>query len=200
VNSTPSEIFTYWGVPLEYCRAGYNDAGLNERAVEIPIARWFIGRQGAGASGLEVGNVLSHYGPVDWPVLDRYEAGATYNRDVFDFYEPVDWIVTVSTLEHIRWNEPLEAPHPDGSLDALAHLLGLLIPGGRMLVTIPMGWQAFLDSAILEHRLPVEPERQCTFVRASDQEHWVQTAEIEHRPYAVTSIWAEAVWVAEFSV
>ena len=91
--------------------------------------------------------------------------------------------------------------HPEGSTRALTHLLGLLRPGGRMLVTIPMGWQVFLDSMILDGKLPIQPERQCTMIRktGSDPLEWYQTAKLVHRRYAMTSIWAEAVWVAEFS-
>jgi len=195
-----AETFTYWGVELPYCRARYNHSGENERAVEIPIARWFIDRcrrDDRWRPGLEVGNVLSHYETPTWPVVDRYEAGGrVHNIDLFDWDEPVDWIVSISTLEHVRWDEPDLGRHPDGPLRALKHLSGLLRPGGAMLATTPMGWQPFWDSAVLDGRLPVKPERQATLVR--DGDGWRQTEALEHRRYAASTIWAESVWVGEF--
>lgn len=190
----PEPGFAYWGVELAYCRDTYNHSGENERTVEIPIARWFVGdRQG---EGLEVGNVLAHYGPIGHRVIDRYEAGAGIIRqDVLRYRRPADWVVSVSTLEHVRWDEAQR--HPDGSVQALEHLHGLLRPGGRMLVTVPMGWQPFLDAAILDGRLPVKPERQCTLVR--DGDGWRQTEHLCHLRYAASTIWAESVWVGEFS-
>lgn len=195
------DTFSYWGVDLPYCRDWYNHSGENERAVEVPIARWFIDCQRKNdhwRAGLEVGRVLPNYERETWSVLDRYEAGATWNLDVFDHYEPTDWILSISTLEHVRWDEPGVGRHPDGSLLALEHLHRLLRPGGAMLVTIPMGWHPFLDSAILDGRLPVKPWRESTMVRAGDQRHWVQTPDLCHRRYAASSIWAESVWVGEF--
>jgi SAM-dependent methyltransferase len=188
--------FTYWGMKLEYCRDAYNNSGLNERAVEVPIAKWFVADR--PGEGLEVGNVLSHYGVVGHLVLDRYEPGMVLQKDVFDHHVPADWIVCVSTLEHVRWDEPEMGRHPDGSIRALEHLLGLLRPGGRMLVTVPFGWNPFFDSAILDNRLPAAPARECTFVRTANPAEWTQEYGAVHRRYAGTSIWADAVWVAEF--
>lgn len=191
-----TDTFEYWGIELKYCRDSYNHSGENERAVEIPIAQWWLEHQ--IGIGLEIGNVMAHYGRVHWPVVDRYEPGATLNLDVFDYNGPADWILAISTLEHVRWDEPGMGRHPDGSSLALEHLYSLLRPGGVMLVTVPMGWQPFFDTAILDEKLPVYPDRQCTLVR-SEGRWWWQTPEVEHRRYAASSIWAESVWVAEFS-
>lgn len=198
MSSIPSEKFSYWGEPLEYCRAAYNHSGENERAVEIPVARRFLaGRSSSLGGGLEVGNVLAHYGPAPWTVVDRWEPGhGGLAIDLFDYHVPHDWIVSISTLEHVRWDEPDQGRHPDGPVRALGHLWGLLRPGGAMLVTTPMGWHPFWDSAVLDGRLPVEPRRQCTLVR--DGAGWRQTEHLCHLRYAASTIWAESVWVAEF--
>lgn len=182
--------FTYWGDELDYCDHAYNDSRLNERAVEIPIAQRFVASS-AGV-GLEVGDVLSNYRPVEHRVVDRYEPGRE-NLDVFDVTGRFDWIVAISTLEHIRWDE--DPKNATGAGDALRHLLTLLNPGGRMLVTVPFGWHPFLDSEILDGK--VSPSRQCALVR--DGDGWVQTPTVEHRRYAATTIWAESVWVAEWT-
>lgn len=191
----PSAEFLYWGEPLEYCRAEYNNSARNERTVEVPIASRFVDLQ--RGVGLEVGNVLSHYRRVGWTVVDRYERGrGVLNIDVFDCHERYDWIVSISTLEHVRWDEGAERD-PDGAVRAVEHLLGLLRPGGEMLVTVPMGWHPFLDTIILDHWLPREPRRECTMVRDGDD--WVQTPELTHRRYAGTSAWADSVWIGEFT-
>lgn len=130
-------------------------------------------------------------------MLDRYEQGATHNIDLFDHHDQVDWIVAISTLEHVRWDEPATGRLADGPQRALEHLHQILRPGGQMLITIPMGWHPYLDTTILEDRLPVQPTRQCTLVRQDTQ--WVQTDTVTHRRYAASSIWAESVWVGEFS-
>ena len=191
----PPLSFTYWGHHLAYCQADYNQTAHNERTIEIPIADWFINQQSPEAEGLEVGQVLNHYRPTPWATLDRYEPGATHQLDVFDHHQPVDWIVSISTLEHVRWNEdPID---PDGSARALAHLHDLLRPGGQMLITIPLGWHPHLDQAILTRQLPVQPTRQCTIVRTDHG--WAQSNELEHHPYGTATRWAAAVWVAEFA-
>lgn len=178
--------FTYWGAEFAYEENEYNSTRLNERAVEIPIARAFIG----DGVGLEVGNVLAHYQPVSHRVVDRYEEGAE-NIDVFDIDGAFDWIIAISTLEHVRWDE--EPKDPDAAPAALRHLLTLLKPDGRMLVTVPFGWQPFLDTEIVDGKF--EPARECSMVRDGDD--WKQT-EVEHRRYAATTRWAESVWIAEF--
>lgn len=178
--------FSYWGVPHLYFDHEYNTTRLNERAVEIPIARSFI----SGGDGLEVGNVLGHYQPGTHRVVDKYEGPE--HIDVFDIDGSYDWIVAISTLEHVRWDE--EPKTSDGSTKALYHLLGLLKPEGRMLVTVPFGWQPYFDHDILAGVF--HPDRECSFVR--DGNGWVQT-EVQHRPYAATTQWAESIWVAEFS-
>ncbi|OQW96440.1 MAG: hypothetical protein BWK77_04695 [Verrucomicrobia bacterium A1] len=57
---------------------------VNERAVEIPVVRKFL--EGRAGRILEVGNVMGHYGPADWDVVDRFERGArVLNCDVIEF-------------------------------------------------------------------------------------------------------------------
>lgn len=56
-----SRTFSYRGAQLAYFVHRHNYTWLNERAVEIPIARLALTGVGNGRV-LEVGNVLSHYG------------------------------------------------------------------------------------------------------------------------------------------
>jgi hypothetical protein len=80
--TTGRRTFQFQGTTLRYFAHPYNATWRSERAVEIPLARHFLG-QVAGGTGIEVGNVLSHYGAIDHLVVDKYEASpGVVNRDV----------------------------------------------------------------------------------------------------------------------
>lgn len=181
--------FTYWGEPLEVYRHLYNCTWLNERGAELAV--WQHWRRELPT--LEVGNVLNHYEPFPHHVVDRYEDGiGVENVDVFDVAGQWEQIVAISTIEHVRWDYE-ETREDGGAIAALHHLRGCLAPGGRMLATIPTGWNPPLDEALVEG---VGAVRACTLVR--DMDSWRQTPDIEIRPYGLTQPWAEAVWIGEF--
>ena len=183
--------FTHWGIEYGYHDAEYNDTRKNERAVELPIALGFADRF---AEGLEVGNVLGHYGVNGHRVVDRYEHESSVdNTDVFDISGKYEWIVAISTLEHVRWDPP-EPREPQAALRALRHLESLLLPGGRMLVTIPMGHHSWLDPVLMAGHSGAT--RECTMVR--DGDGWRQTDVLQWEPYGLTTIWAESVWIGEW--
>lgn len=179
----------YHGERLPLVRHMYNCTWLNERGAELAI--WDHWRRDVAT--LEVGNVLNHYEPFDHHVVDRYEqAVGVDNRDVFDVDGSWPQIVSISTIEHVRWDE--DPREPGGSRLALEHLQRLLAPGGRMLVTVPTGHNPPLDAWLASGETGAT--RACTLVR--DMTSWRQTPEIEIRPYGLTQPWAEAVWVGEF--
>lgn len=162
----------------------YNTTYRSERAVEIPVALEFLAAA-AGRRVLEVGNVLSHYAPCAHTVLDKYErldgfvnriegyrpGGITLvNEDVVDHRPaaPYDLILSVSTLEHVGIDEPLRE---DGKiLRAIAHLRGLLAPGGRLVVTMPVGYNPALDAALADGRLRFA--RQAFLLRLDRANRW----------------------------
>jgi SAM-dependent methyltransferase len=140
--------FSFAGTSYEYLAHRYHYTWTNERAVEVPIVRAALAGVGDGRV-LEVGNVLGHYGSVSHAVLDRYErAPGVINADVLEFQDAdgFDLIVSISTLEHVGWDE---RPRDPGAAErAFAHLTGLLSPGGNLLVTFPVGHNPHLDEAI----------------------------------------------------
>lgn len=144
----PRRRFTMRGEKYPYYAGTYNSAWHNERTVEIAIALRFIERYN-GRRILEVGNVLSHYGAAPHEVVDKYEAGpGVLNVDVLD-YRPddrYDLIVCVSTLEHVGWDE--DVADPTKPVRAVEHLVGLLAPGGALLVTVPLGYNPHVDRAL----------------------------------------------------
>lgn len=131
-----SDVFTFQGHWLSYFDHPYNHTVLNMRRVEIPIARWYIEKAGELARILEVGNVLAHYGPVNWPVLDLREKGAI-NADVMKWKpeQKVDLLISISTLEHVQ-------AKPSA---AVRRLRTFLVPGGTAVITVPTGYNAILD-------------------------------------------------------
>jgi SAM-dependent methyltransferase len=185
------EVFTYWGRVLEYADFEYNTTRLNERAVEIPIVRQWLDRQG---SILELGNVLAHYPEApERAVVDRWEHSAgVWNLDVFEVTGSWDQIFSISTVEHVRWDE--KPREPGGSVRAIEHLRSLLAPGGRLLVTVPTGCNPPLDEWLVSGETGTD--RACTLVR--DGVHWRQTSEVEIMAYGQEAGWAESVWIGEW--
>ena len=132
----------------EYTVHRHKHTWLSERAVEIPIAKALLDDH-AGARVLEVGNVLAHYIEAGHPVVDKYErAPGVVNVDVLDLAptEPLDLILSVSTLEHVGWDDTPR--DPARAVHAVAHLKGLLAPDGLLLATVPVGYNPHLVDAI----------------------------------------------------
>lgn len=183
--------FEFEGRRLPYGLYEHNYTWVNERAVEIPIALDFL--RGRGGRGLEFGNVLTRYGGnVGQLVVDKFEvAQGVLNVDILE-YEPngrFDYIVSVSTLEHVGWDE---RPRDERKvLAAFHHLRTLLAPDGQMLITAPTGHNPALDEAI---RTGALPGRQTTIVRTDDG--WNQTEDLEIHPYLKSrGRGADCVWV-----
>ena len=147
--------FDLQGEAYPYLFHRYKHSWLTERAVEVPFVQAIVDRH-AGRRMLEVGNVLSHYRAQDHLVVDKYErAPGVLNRDVLelDGLGPFDLIVAISTLEHVGWDElPRE---PDKAARAVSALRELLAPGGKLLITVPVGYNAAFDSALRSGAIPI---------------------------------------------
>jgi hypothetical protein len=169
------QTFRFDGRSYDYFYHRKNRTWMNERAVEIPIAWHFLQGFGPGRC-LEVGNVLSHYYPIKHDVLDKYErAAGVINDDVVDYRpdQPYDAIVSVSTLEHVGWDEsPCE---PRKTLLALDNMQAMLVPGGRLLVTIPLGYNPDIDMLLERGEL------------CFDQQHYLRRISADNR-------WCESDW------
>lgn len=170
------------GRTLDLVDLPYNWTIRNERAVELAVAfDWLDGRTG---SGLEVGNVLGHYGVSGHRVVDLHEqAAGVDNLDVFDVEGAYDWIVAISTVEHVRWDVERDA---EGAAAAVEHLRSLT---GQLLVTVPLGWNPSLDAV-----LPLDATRHQTYHRSHDG--W-QVGKLQPTVYGPA--WANAVWIGEWT-
>jgi hypothetical protein len=144
----------FQGRTYRYFYNSYNPTFTNERVIEVPIV-WDEVQRHAPDQVLEVGNVLAHYFPIQHQVLDKYErARGVINADVVDFQPQrrYELIAASSTLEHVGWDEtPRE---PEKFLRAVSHLATLLAPGGTLLVTLPVGYNAAVDHFLAEGMIP----------------------------------------------
>ena len=121
-----------------------------ERRVEVPLALEFLRAARSHETILEVGNSLAPYLPPPRVVVDKFEkAPGVMNVDLLSFHpeHPFDRVVSVSTLEHIGYDEPDRDP---GKFDrAVDHLLRVCLgPGGRLLATFPIGYNPAVDGFI----------------------------------------------------
>lgn len=146
--------FTYRGFEIPYVRAMYNRTWATERCIEVAIARQEL-EDAKGRRILEVGNVLWHYGDRGHTVVDKYEeAEGVRNIDVVDLGDDefFDLILSISTMEHVGWDEtPRE---PEKFLSAYERLVAALAPGGKLVVTVPVEWNEWLDAALADDAIP----------------------------------------------
>jgi len=187
------------GVDYPYFYHPYNETYRNERAVEIPIV-WSIVQLVPPERVLEVGNVLSHYFPTRHDVVDKYEhAPRVQNVDVVDFRptHPYDLIVSISTLEHVGFNEkPLEPGKP---WRAIGNLRRCLSPQGRLVVTLPMGANPHLDRMLPEGRIPLDDPLCLRRISADNRWREASWEEIRHARYRHPYHNANGLLVATFS-
>ncbi|MEK6586221.1 MAG: hypothetical protein AABZ24_07730, partial [Nitrospirota bacterium] len=121
-RSVRAKTFQFDGREYEYLYHPYNRTWKNERGVEIPIFRELLLKY-EGKRVLEVGNVLSHYFPIRHEVIDKYEVSSgVINQDIVEFVpqDKYDLIISISTLEHVGWDE--QPQKPGKLLQAIDHL------------------------------------------------------------------------------
>lgn len=192
--------FEFDGQTYPYFIHPYNTTWLNERSVEIPLACEFLARAGLGR-GLEVGNVLRHYQKVGHEVIDKYEVSpGVRNLDVVDLppTPTFDFIVAVSTLEHVGFEE--EPHEPQKLLQAVATLRQVLRPDGLMFVTCPMGFNPTLDELIRSAR--TAPRRQGFLHRDKGSLTWRQLTsdQLPEEPvFDYGGLAGHTLWIAEFT-
>jgi hypothetical protein len=199
IPTLPKRTFRYKGEELSYVYHRYNMTWASERCVEVPIARWWAAKF-APEEVLEVGNVLSHYGPVQHQVLDKFEKGAgVINEDVVTYRPATKYrlILSISTFEHIGFDDEAEGSSATKILAAIAACRGLLESGGILVVTIPINYNPQLDELIASDKLP--PNKR-TFLLRRGYTDWVEADEkaaLQAR-YKTPFPYANAVMVAEF--
>jgi SAM-dependent methyltransferase len=126
----------------------------SERAVELPIGLAALTTADPQRT-VEVGNVLRKYASAraTHEVIDKYEhAPGVTNADALTFTGgPYDLIVSISTLEHVGYDE--QPREPAKAIRAVENLRALLSPGGVLLATIPIGYNRELDDTLRDGTL-----------------------------------------------
>lgn len=166
--------FRFRGNAYRYFYHEYNCTWTNERAVEVPIV-WECVRRFDGKRILEVGNVLSHYFRISHDVVDKYEPGAgVINEDIVRYTsrDDYDLIVSISTIEHIGWDEP-EKKDVGKILRVIENMQRLCSPGGTILVTWPVGYNTALDRMYDSGRLQFS--EQYFMKKKTEGNLWVET-------------------------
>lgn len=167
---------------LRYFIHPYNTTWKNERAIEIPIVKThLVDRQDRNV--LEFGNVWGRYFTHNHAVVDKYEHWpGVINQDVVDFRpgRTFDFIFSISTLEHVGWDE--DPRDPEKVLRALRVLRKLLSPKGRLLITFGVGYNPYLDYLIDTNQVPFSV-RHC-LKRTSRWNDWEETAWKEIRMFS----------------
>lgn len=192
--------FRFQGAELEVFYHAYNMTWASERGVEVPIARHFLAKHDP-AQTLEVGNVLSHYAPVQHTVLDKFERGANViNEDILT-YRPgrqFDLILSISTFEHIGFDDEAEGSSAEKILAALDACKALLTPTGKLVITIPINYNPELDELIRAGELPPSTR---TFLLRTGATDWREASQEEalRARYKTPFPYANAIMVAEFT-
>lgn len=161
----------------------YNYTWRNERIVEIPIFKEII-LENKGKKILEIGNVLSHYINIDHDVLDKYEmASGVINKDIISFKskKKYDLIISISTLEHIGWDE--QEKDPKKILRAINNLRKHLQDLGEIIFSLPIGYNPIIDSYIKTKTIKLS--QKYLLKRISKKNEWVESdwREIEKIKY-----------------
>jgi hypothetical protein len=156
----PERSFRFGGATLKCVYHSYNMTWACERCVEIPIARAYLAQARSGPV-LEVGNVLSHYGPIDHDVLDKFERGdRVINQDVVGFQSSHQYglILSISTFEHIGFDDAAEEGSAAKIQAAIQACRRLLAPAGKLVLTVPIGYNPELDALLRAGALPFARE------------------------------------------
>ncbi|TXT62869.1 MAG: hypothetical protein BAJALOKI3v1_480012 [Promethearchaeota archaeon] len=168
--------FTFDDEKYKYFHHLYNTTWENERAVEIPIIKKIFDNYRENRI-LEVGNVLSHYFDLNHDVIDKYEMNPEIiNMDIIDYNPQKNYelIISISTLEHIGYDEKPRKPRK--IFRVINHLKKLLASKGKMIVTIPIGYNPYLDYYLKNNLIKFD---QTFFLkRISKDNRWKQVKNI----------------------
>jgi len=125
---------------------------FNERAVEIPIFKNILDKFD-NQKILEVGSTLCYYISKKYNVVDKYDVSNNImNKDILNYNprEKYDLIISISTLEHVGWDEDIygkgkRIKDPKIFIRLLKHLKKLLSKNGVIIFSVPIGYNAYID-------------------------------------------------------
>ena len=215
-----SERFSFEGEDLAYLFHSYNNLGLTERSVEIPIIKHYLSRR-SWQRVLEVGNVTNYYESEfaglfpNKTVVDKLERHHNVvTSDIADYTsgQPFDFIFSISTFEHMDSDSgrnpdyrPGEARFGSNAADNMVHCYEhLLAPDGLMVITAPLGYATEWDETFFGDTLEsygFKTLKKHLVSRIAEQ-HWEQQQVIDKRrgyEYGVPYPFANHVSVVEIA-
>lgn len=178
-NFESNREFQFLGKKYSYFYSLYGGTWRTERSVEIPIIWDYVQHAYKDQKRiLEIGNVLSHRFQIRHDVLDKYEKEkGVINSDVVDFHTDIkyDLIVSISTLEHVGWDEEIREPLK--ILRSLENLRSQLGKSGELIVTLPLGQNTHMDKMIKDGILRFD---EMFYMRRQENTcDWVQVKEVD---------------------
>jgi cyclopropane fatty-acyl-phospholipid synthase-like methyltransferase len=132
-------------------------------------------RKYQGTNILEIGNVLSHHVQFEHDVLDKYEiTKGVINEDVVDFTseKKYDLIVSISTLEHVGWDETRDDMKIPKAIENLKSLI--TSRGGTIIITLPLGYNSALDKLLKDG--VIQFSKQFHLIRISKGNEWKEAS------------------------
>ncbi len=165
--------FEFQGKKYHYYINSRGKTWKTERAVEIPIIWEFVNEYKNNKKRiLEIGNVLSYRFETSHDILDKYEkVPGVINEDVASFVPDghYDLIVSISTMEHVGWDEsPQDPPKITRGIQNLNRMLS---PTGKMIITLPLGQNSYLDGLLMENKVIFDKQY---FLLKSAKLNWTQ--------------------------
>ena len=194
----PRRFFTFRNERFSYFYHPDNFTWDNERAVEIPVILKKL-ESYKGGKILEFGNVLSHYVPVTWDVLDKFEKGdRIIIQDVVDFkpLDKYDLIISISTLEHVGFDDDIL--DPNRITEAISNLKhNCLKLDGRMIFTMPLGYNVYMDNLLFQDKLGFDDKY---YVKRISGKEWIEVTkeELGDVSYGTKYIEASAIVIAGY--
>lgn len=122
-----------------YFSHSYNDAGTNERTVEVPLGEFFINNFGYGVT--EVGAVMGYYGFNCGEVID---SNAVYDIDYTNKN-----VLSISTVEHFKKNKYSNS----SDNDSIVFLEKIISTAKNYFITWPLGYNSILDNYVKNSKI-----------------------------------------------
>jgi len=189
--------FSFNGLEIDYLFHSYNNFGLTERSVEMPIIKYYL-MTNKFKNVLEVGNVTDYYKDYflglfpNKTIVDKIEIEynsitsdiALYKSDV-----KYDFIFSISTFEHMdsdlgRNTDYVEGKNKYGTVaaDNIIHCYEeLLAEGGIMVITAPLGYTPEWDATFKQDTLDKYPFKEVKkiIVERNSIQSWQQLEKVD---------------------
>ena len=170
-NALSNKVFHFEGKKYKYFSHSYNKTWRCERAIEIPLIKDYLDKF-KKKKVLEVGNVFSHYFPAKHDIVDNYEiAPNVINVDIMKYKSKKKYqvIFSISTLEHIGVDGEKGKGKAVKTIQLLKKLLSV---NGKLVFTIPLGYNTSLDKYLLDDKNKLN--NFYFFKRISSDNKWIQ--------------------------